>query len=123
MKDFRGQPPATAGGSDTKLERAVRLELTNTGFAIRSLGRLATRAEEQSAKSKGLRPWVFALCSLLFALGSLERKERFELSNRVWKTRMFPATSLPQLLECAGRVPTCRDADGALDFGVRTKSR
>src|SRR5436190_13729313 len=25
----------------------------------------------------------------------LERKERFELSNRVWKTRMFPATSLP----------------------------
>ena len=27
------------------LERAVRLELTNTGFAIRRLGRLATRAE------------------------------------------------------------------------------
>ena len=27
---------------------------------------------------------------------SLERKERFELSKRVWKTRMFPATSLPQ---------------------------
>ncbi len=27
---------------------------------------------------------------------SLERKERFELSRRVWKTRMFPATSLPQ---------------------------
>src|SRR5260370_30142740 len=26
----------------------------------------------------------------------LERKERFELSNRVWKTRMFPATSLPR---------------------------
>ena len=25
----------------------------------------------------------------------LERKERFELSRRVWKTRMFPATSLP----------------------------
>src|SRR6266550_7280047 len=26
----------------------------------------------------------------------LERKERFELSKRVWKTRMFPATSLPR---------------------------
>ncbi len=25
----------------------------------------------------------------------LERKERFELSKRVWKTRMLPATSLP----------------------------
>jgi hypothetical protein len=48
----------------------VRLELTNTGFAIRRLSRLATRAK-------------------------LERKERFELSKRVWKTRMFPATSLP----------------------------
>ena len=60
-----------------RLERAVRLELTNTGFAIPRLGRLATRA-------------------------SLERKERFELSNRVWKTRMFPATSLPLFLECDG---------------------
>ena len=56
--------------SDEELERAVRLELTNTGFAIRRLSRLATRAV-------------------------LERKERFELSSRVWKTRMFPATSLP----------------------------
>src|SRR6185369_261678 len=27
----------------------------------------------------------------------LERKERFELSTRVWKTRMFPATSLPRM--------------------------
>src|SRR6185369_377930 len=27
----------------------------------------------------------------------LERKERFELSSRVWKTRMFPATSLPRM--------------------------
>ena len=26
----------------------------------------------------------------------LERKERFELSKRVWKTHMFPATSLPR---------------------------
>jgi hypothetical protein len=43
----------------------------DTGFAIRRLSRLATRAR-------------------------LERKERFELSRRVWKTRMFPATSLPQ---------------------------
>ena len=28
----------------------------------------------------------------------LERKERFELSKRVWKTRMFPATSLPRVI-------------------------
>ena len=26
----------------------------------------------------------------------MERKERFELSKRVWKTRMLPATSLPR---------------------------
>lgn len=59
------------------LERAVRIELTNHGFAIRSLGLLATRAE----------------------LLKLEREERLELSKRVWKTRMLPATSLPLGLE------------------------
>ena len=32
----------------------------------------------------------------LWLASSLERKERFELSSRVWKTRMFPATSLPR---------------------------
>ena len=30
--------------SDREMERAVRLELTNTGFAIRRLSHLATRA-------------------------------------------------------------------------------
>ena len=35
----------------------------------------------------------------------LERKERFELSSRVWKTRMFPATSLPQVELPAGLEP------------------
>ena len=39
------------------LERAVRLELTNTGFAIRSLGRLATRAH-----------LYFVLCPLFFVV-------------------------------------------------------
>ena len=59
----------------------MRLELTNTGFAVRRLSRLATRA-------------------------SLERKERFELSSRVWKTRMFPATSLPQVgAQVSGEAP------------------
>ena len=32
-------------------------------------------------------------CSLWLILG---RRERFELSKRVWKTRMFPATSSPR---------------------------
>src|SRR5215813_9031272 len=35
----------------------------------------------------------------------MERKERFELSSRVWKTRMFPATSLPQVALPAGLEP------------------
>ena len=52
----------------------------DTGFAIRRLSRLATRAK-------------------------LERKERFELSNRVWKTRMFPATSLPRVAQAGGFGP------------------
>lgn len=38
----------------TILERAVRLELTNTGFAIRRLSRLATRAK--MAPPTGLEP-------------------------------------------------------------------
>ena len=59
----------------------MRLELTNTGFAIRRLSRLATRAD-------------------------LERKERFELSKRVWKTHMLPATSLPRRFGTPGRTRT-----------------
>ena len=65
----------------------MRLELTNIGFAIRCLSRLATRAMK------------------------LERKERFELSSRVWKTRMFPATSLPRMRRPGGP---------RFDCGVRT---
>jgi hypothetical protein len=41
------------------------------------------------------------------ALCYLERKERFELSKRVWKTRMFPATSLPRKPGTPGRIRTC----------------
>ena len=36
----------------------------------------------------------------------MERKERFELSKRVWKTRMFPATSLPHEVGTPGRIRT-----------------
>ena len=98
-----------------KLERAVRLELTNTGVAIRRLSRLATRAylcfvlrtlffdvfanETNSPKSSKHKVQSTDLCYL-------ERKERFELSKRVWKTRMFPATSLPQKLGTPGRTRT-----------------
>src|SRR2546425_6147845 len=53
--DVSVQPPATAGGSDEKLERAVRLELTNTGFAIRRLSRLATRAEWNGRRDSNSR--------------------------------------------------------------------
>lgn len=72
----------------TNLERAVRFELTIPDLQSGALGRLATRAK-------------------------LERKERIELSNRVWKTRMFPATSLPQVvgedrIELSPRVPKTR---------------
>jgi hypothetical protein len=37
-----------------------------------------------------------ALIRVHLRLIFLERKERFELSKQVWKTRMFPATSLPR---------------------------
>ena len=72
----------------TNLERAVRFELTIPDLQSGALGRLATRAR-------------------------LERKERIELSNRVWKTRMFPTTSLPQVvgedrIELSPRVPKTR---------------
>jgi hypothetical protein len=87
-----------------ELERAVRLELTHTGFAIRRLGRLATRARTFSIFDcqlpNGVGPFgwpVQQIRNRQLAIGNiLERKERFELSRRVWKTRMFPATSLPQ---------------------------
>ena len=66
----------------------MRLELTIPDLQSGALGRLATRAK-------------------------LERKERIELSNRVWKTRMFPTTSLPQVvgedrIELSPRVPKTR---------------
>ena len=51
----------------------------------------------------------------IFHTCQLEREERFELSKRVWKTRMFPATSLPQdiadfrleMFGTPGRARTC----------------
>src|SRR6185503_12494833 len=93
-----------------KLERAVRLELTNTGFAVRSLGRLATRAQilylvfcalffelfKSEAREHKHKSTKYKVQNT--ALYDLERKERFELSKRVWKTRMFPATSLPRVI-------------------------
>ena len=42
--------------SDLELERAVRLELTNTGSAIRRLSRLATRAIWNSRQDSNLQP-------------------------------------------------------------------
>src|SRR5215831_7457975 len=53
----------------------------------------------------------------------LERKERFELSSRVWKTRMFPATSLPHLWSAPADSRLVGTTTPALDLGVRTKIR
>ena len=77
----------------------MRLELTNTGSAIRRLSRLATRARRLTCFSLSLTcPGLHCLKRRQTEVcrTCLERKERFELSKRVWKTRMFPATSLPQ---------------------------
>lgn len=123
------------------LERAVRLELTI----------LELQSSALAAWRRALILY-FVFCASLFevftseardhkhqrtkhkvqstALYGLERKERFELSKRVWKTRMFPATSLPQSLELlagfepatstfeASRSSSC--ATGArMNFGLR----
>jgi hypothetical protein len=45
--DVSVQPPAIAGGSDKKLERAARRELTNTGFAIR-LEKILTKSTSRN---------------------------------------------------------------------------
>ena len=58
------------------------------------------------------------------ALYDLERKERFELSKRVWKTRMFPATSLPQEIGTPGRIRTRNlDVRSVALFQLRYRSR
>ncbi|MDT4965761.1 MAG: hypothetical protein QOJ64_498 [Acidobacteriota bacterium] len=67
----------------------MRLELMNSGFAIRRLANLATRAVEQTVSLRLKR-------KLIVCATELERKERIELSKRVWKTRMLPITSLPR---------------------------
>src|SRR6185503_7526130 len=45
LSKFLGQQFGVHTVSLSKLERAVRLELTNTGFAVQRLSRLATRAQ------------------------------------------------------------------------------
>ncbi len=54
----------------------------------------------------------------------LERKERFELSKRVWKTHMFPATSLPPgISDCRFAQFLCRESlpnRNRLDLEQRT---
>ncbi len=55
---FTGQTIARSLGKN--LERAVRLELTSTGFAIRSLSRLATRAEVRMKDEGGRMKGTFS---------------------------------------------------------------
>src|SRR5262245_27558760 len=64
-----------------ELERAVRFELTINGFAVQCVEHLGDARLE--------------IADLRFQF--VERRERFELSRRVWKTRMFPATSPPRV--------------------------
>src|SRR6188474_2466429 len=59
------------------------------------LGRfVGARGETRTHEYRGCNPAPWPLGDAR----KLERKERFELSNRVWKTRMFPATSLPRVI-------------------------
>ena len=58
------------------LERAVRLELTNTGFAIRSLGRLATRAH-----------LYFVLCPLFFVVFANESNSSKSSKNKAQSSK------------------------------------
>ena len=100
-----------------RLERAVRLELTIPDLQSGALAawRRAREVQGPTSNVQGLCDETgFGLWTLDFG-SSLERKERFELSNRVWKTRMFPATSLPQnnlvgedRVELSPRVPRTR---------------
>jgi hypothetical protein len=46
----------------------------------------------------------------------LERKERFELSKRVWKTHMLPATSLPQVKKMNGETPNMNFHNSSFKF-------
>jgi hypothetical protein len=96
-------------GEDNELERAVRFELTITGFAVQCLWPAWRRAREVGPQmntdllrsEKAIRYQTVFLSVLICVhlwLIFLERKERFELSSRVWKTRMFPATSHPQII-------------------------
>ena len=92
---------------DSELERAVRFELTLTGFAVQRLwpawrrARLwpqVTHIKKRQITEHILSPSIRADLRKSAAEFFLERKERFELSRRVWKTRMFPATSLPRVI-------------------------
>src|SRR5438874_1999995 len=65
----------------------------------RGLTRIDADRKEQNKKHDSNGSMSFFLIRVYLrssAADLLERKERFELSNRVWKTRMFPATSLPR---------------------------
>ena len=102
LLSFESEPPAVAGGHLTQIKLRIyarahplpQVVLTvgargetrtrDTGFAIQRLSRLATRAKIGGLIQPTVRFQMF-----------LERKERFELSKQVWKTRMLPATSLP----------------------------
>jgi hypothetical protein len=100
----------------------------DTGFAVRRLGRLATRANlsreltrihADKRIGKITLPALFVIRVYLrsSAADLLERKERFESRQvGIWKTRMFPATSLPRFFGVRRLV-------GALDVGVRIRFR
>src|SRR5712691_292789 len=65
------------------LERAVRLELTNTGFAIRRLSRLATRAEWNGRRDSNSRIEFGRLAC--FPLHHFrERRKLKQLAPRLW---------------------------------------
>ena len=96
-----------------ELERAVGFELTITGFAAQclwpDLATRATVARYASVLSLTPRKHPPNHNDKLKHIGhDLEREERFELSKRIWKTRMFPATSLPQNILTIGALDRSR---------------
>src|ERR1051325_12065482 len=85
---------------ELKLERAVRLELTYTGFAIRRLSRLATRANWNGRRDSNSRIEFGRLAC--FRLHHFrERRESRQLAPWLWGEIVDQKMELPAGLEPA----------------------
>ena len=87
--------PALIRLSYPTVERAVRLELTNTGFAIRRLSRLATRANWNGRRDSNSRVEFGRLACFQLHHFRMVGEDRIELSPRVPRTRMLTLHHTP----------------------------